>query len=97
MVEGTSTEISCNVSQQYIPEWSINGSLYLLYQIPLVFPAISIMDGYEQLTILQVPAELNNTSFQCVVNDGASLLRGTITILRVLPGKIIMAERAKPH
>ena len=88
MVEGDSANIICDVSQQYIPDWYINGSLYISYLIPSAF-SISIMATNEQLSIQEVPANMDNTSFQCVVDDGTSLLRGITTILRVLPGKLL--------
>ena len=67
--------------------WSINNTLYVLNQIPFFFPAISIVESYDFLTISQFTAELNNTSFQCIVDDGTALLRGITTILRIHQGE----------
>lgn len=88
-VEGVSMNINipCNLGrQEHAPLWNINGTSYELFDIPLRFSFIPVVDSFTELTIPDVSLELNNTIFQCVlIEPDGNVVYGIINRLIVLP------------
>ena len=79
MYEGESAQFNCSLSESVdVPLWSINDIFYDWRDIP---PEYTLSQRDFSLKIQNVTIEMNNTSFQCVVNR----LYSEIGILTVLP------------
>ena len=99
-VAGVSTNINipCALGrEEEAPFWYINDTVYELFNIPVDFRYIPVVNSYNQLTIPVVVEELSGTLFQCAIYEPSGLLYDRIiTQLIVQPSKCFNAAARYP-
>ena len=97
ILEGESTRINCTTTMpDSIATWILNGRLYywsdFMNDDHLDVYTLDLVDN--SLTINNAPRTLDNTSFQCVVNNHLSMT-GYLTVLyMVLPTSTVPITRS---
>ena len=80
VTEGTNVTFHCSFSgSQGIPDWKINNSVYYWQGIP--WPYIFNQRDYS-LSINNVQASLNNTTFGCIVHGSIESSVGLLTVVK---------------